>query len=80
MITHPALLGCRVIDIEDDPDSNRVVGIIIGSHSNDQGSFFLYMEPNGEFNALKIVWAKIHKDDLKKITKRTGSDPRNYSF
>jgi hypothetical protein len=70
MITHPALLGCRLIDIEDDRDSNEVIGIIIGSHSNKQGSFFIVMEPNGEFTASTIIYSKIHKDDLKRIKKK----------
>jgi len=66
MITHPSLLGCRVIDIEDDRNNDYVMGIIMGSHSNAQGSFFMIMEPNGEFTANQIVYSKIHKDDLKK--------------
>lgn len=74
MITHPSLLGCRVIDIEDDSDSSKVLGIIIGSHSNTQGSFFMIMEPNGEFIANKIIHSKIHKDDLKRIKKKVKAN------
>jgi hypothetical protein len=70
MITHPALLGCRVIDIEDDRSNDVVMGLIIGSHSNNQGSFFMILEPNGEFTANSIVYSKIHRDDLKRIKKK----------
>jgi hypothetical protein len=74
MITHPALLGCRVIDIEDNSSNDVVMGVIMGSHSNKQGSFFIVMEPNGEFNALTVIYSKIHKDDLKRIKKKVKSN------